>query len=226
MSGGDGAGQVIVTGAFGSLGSAVVAALRDRGSTVAAVDLAPAPAGANAGDASEFGGIDLTDPAAVARCFAGIAAAGPVAGLVNVAGGFVWQTVADGGIDGWDRMYRTNLRTAAVACAAAIPLLADGGAIVTIGAAAVHRPGIGMAAYAASKAGVVALTESLAEELRPRGIRANAILPTIINTAANRADMPDADPSQWVAPAQLADVVAFLLSDAADCITGATIRTR
>ena len=118
-----------------------------------------------------------------------------------------------------------NLRSAAVACSSIVPFLAPNASIITIGAAAVNRPGAGMAPYAASKAGVIALTESLAEELRGRA-RVNAILPSIIDTPANRADMPDADPSQWVTPKELADVVAFLLSDAANCISGATIRTR
>ena len=101
--------------------------------------------------------------------------------------------------------------------------IGNGGAIVNVGAAAAANPAIGMAPYAASKAGVMALTKSLAEELRERSIRVNAILPTIIDTPANRRDMPDADPSGWVKPEAIAKVVAFLLSDDAAPITGAGI---
>lgn len=216
-------GVVIVTGAFGALGGKVVEALLAEGRAVAAVDLTPAPGWSTA--AHLHGGIDLADAPSVASAFGAIAERhGPIDGLVNVAGGFVWQTVADGNIEGWDRMYRTNLRTAAIACGSVLPHLSASASIVNISAAAIARPGVGMAAYAASKAGVVALTESLAEELRPRGCRVNAILPTIIDTPANRGDMPDADHSGWVSPESLARVVAFLLSRSSDCITGATIR--
>jgi NAD(P)-dependent dehydrogenase (short-subunit alcohol dehydrogenase family) len=217
---------VVVTGAFGALGQAVLAELGALGRPVAAVDLAGAPAGLSA--EALYGGVDIAEPQAVAECFAQIARQhGKIAGLVTVAGGFVWQPVDGGDIGAWDAMYRSNLRTAALACAQILPYLAaPGAAIVTIAAAATSRPGTGMAAYAASKAGVIALTESLAEELRPRGVRVNAVLPTIIDTPANRAAMPDADIAAWVAPSEIAKVIAFLLSDRAACITGAAIRTR
>ena len=94
---------------------------------------------------------------------------------------------------------------------------------VLSGAAGAIRPGTGMAPYAASKAGVLALTESLAEELRGRGIRVNAVLPTIIDTPTNRADMPDADTSAWVRPEAAARAIAFLLSAQAGAVTGAAI---
>lgn len=216
-------GPVIVTGAFGALGRAVVAELTVRGAQVVAVDLAAAPD--DHGAAMALGGVDLAEPAAVDLAFAKVREGlGDIAGLVNLAGGFVFETVADGGIEAFDQMYRTNLRTAAVACRAALPhFAARGGAIVNVGAAAAGAPGAGLAAYAASKAGVRALTESLAQELRPRSIRVNSILPTILDTPANRRDMPDADRSHWIAPAAAARVIAFLLSPDAAAVSGASL---
>jgi NAD(P)-dependent dehydrogenase (short-subunit alcohol dehydrogenase family) len=215
-------GNVAVTGAFGALGSAVVRTLRAHGYGIAAIDLAPG------GEAQEgvlaLGGVDLAEPDAAARAFDRVGRElGGLHGLVNVAGGFAWETVAEGAIDTWDMMYRVNLRTAVNACRAALPLLSRGGAIVNVGALGATGPGVGMAAYAASKSGVARLTESLAEELRELGIRVNAVLPSIIDTQANRRDMPDADPAKWVAPEALAEIIAFLLGDAAAPISGASL---
>ncbi len=216
-------GRMIVTGAFGALGRVVVAELVARGHIVAAVDLADAPG--DLADVTAIAGIDLADEDKVAAAFDGaVAKLGGLDGLVNIAGGFVWEPVETGSIDSWDQMYRVNLRTAAIASRAALTHLLDrGGAIVNVGAAGAVQPGKGMAPYAASKAGVRALTESLAEELRGRAVRVNAILPTIIDTPANRADMPDADRSAWVKPAAAAAAIAFLLSDEARAVTGASL---
>jgi NAD(P)-dependent dehydrogenase (short-subunit alcohol dehydrogenase family) len=106
-----------------------------------------------------------------------------------------------------------------------LPHLLDrpGSRIVNIGAGAAGKAGAGMGAYAASKSGVLRLTEALSEETKDRGLTVNAVLPSIIDTLANRKDMPDADVSRWVTPEAIADVVAFLLSDAARAITGAGI---
>jgi len=212
----------IVTGGRGALGGAVVAALHAMDHKVAIIDRgAEAPL---AGAALVVGEVDLADPARVEAAFARIAAElGQVDGLANIAGGFRWQTVAKGGIEGFDAMYQTNLRTVAVTCRAVLPHLSDGGGIVNVGAASASRPGAGLGAYAASKAGVMALTMSLAEELRERRVRVNAVLPTTLDTPANRRDMPDADTSQWVTPAAAAKVIAFLLSAEAGPITGAGI---
>ena len=216
-------GVIVVTGGFGTLGRAVAAELGARGHKVAVVDIAPAPEGSSA--ALALGGVDLAEEAAVEAAYARVAdALGPIDGLVNVAGGFVWEPVASGTLDSWDRMYRMNLRTATVSTRAVLPHLSKaGGAIVNIGAAGAVQPAMGMAPYAASKAGVRALTESLAEEFRGKGVRVNAVLPTIIDTPVNRADMPDADTSGWVKPEAAAKVIAFLLSDEAGAITGACI---
>ena len=122
-------------------------------------------------------------------------------------------------------MFAINLKTALNASRAALPYLLESGAgrIVNVGAqAAVHAPE-GMGAYAASKAAVHRLTESLADELKLRGVTVNAVLPSIIDTPVNRADMPKADFSRWVSPADLAAVLLFLASDEARAVTGALI---
>jgi NAD(P)-dependent dehydrogenase (short-subunit alcohol dehydrogenase family) len=214
---------IIVTGGFGALGRVVVAELTKRGHKVAAVDVAPAPADYPA--ALALGGVDLSDENAVAAAYVTVVKQlGQLDGLVNIAGGFIWEPVEGGSIESWDKMFRMNLRTAAASSSAAIPyLIRHGGAIVNVGAAGAVQPGAGMAPYAASKAGVRALTESLADELRSKKVRVNAVLPTIIDTPVNRASMPDADTSAWVTPAAAAKAIAFLLSDEASAVTGASL---
>ncbi|GAB2503746.1 SDR family oxidoreductase [Arenimonas alkanexedens] len=216
---------IAVTGAFGTLGTAVVQALLAQGAQVAAIDLADAPREPAAlKGASLHGGLDLGDAKAANAAFATIAKQhGRLDGLVNIAGGFRWEEVAGGSLDTWEAMYQMNVRTAVAACQAALPQLPDGGRIVNIGANGAVKAGAGMGAYAASKSGVMRLTEALAEELKDRGITVNALLPSILDTAPNRADMPDADFSRWVQPSQLADAIVFLLSERASAITGALI---
>ena len=215
--------RIVVTGAFGTLGAAVVRAALDAGAAVAAIDRAPVPA--NLGAAHGFGGVDLADTAAAKHAIdAAAEALGGLDALVNIAGAFRWETLADGDPETWDLLYRINLRTAVAASKAALPHLPDErGRIVNIGANSALKAGAGVGAYTASKSGVMRFTESLAEELKPRGITVNALLPSIIDTPPNRADMPDADFSRWVRPEQLAGVIVFLLSDAASAITGALI---
>lgn len=217
--------RIIVTGGFGTLGAAVVRAALDAGAKVAAVDRADAPhANVDLGTAQRFGSVDLADADQAkatidnaSRALAGLDA------LVNIAGAFRWETLADGKLDTWDLLYRINLRTAVAASQAALPHLGGGGRIVNIGAASALKAGAGVAAYTASKSGVMRFTESLAEELKERGITVNAVLPSIIDTPPNRADMPKADFDRWVKPQQLADVILFLISDQASAITGALI---
>jgi NAD(P)-dependent dehydrogenase (short-subunit alcohol dehydrogenase family) len=171
-------------------------------------------------------GVDLTDPASAHLAVnAAASALGGIDALLNIAGGFSWQTLADGDAETWDRLYRLNVATAANACRAALPHLrgSQAGRIVNVGANAALRSGAGMGAYAASKAGVHRLTESLAEELKADGITVNAVLPSILDTPANRADMPKADPALWVSPAELSAVILFLASEAASAVTGALV---
>ena len=221
--------KIAVTGAFGSLGAAVVQAALASGAQVAAIDksAAPHPSSAEAlSGARLFGGVDLGDSAEVESTFAAIGQEfGGLDALVNIAGTFRWETVAEGSLATWDLLFNVNLRSAVAASHAALPLLlrSEAGRIVNIGAAGAVRAAKGMGAYAASKAGVFKLTEALAEELKDRNITVNAILPTTIDTPANRKDMPDADFSRWVRPEQIADVILFLLSDQAQAVTGALI---
>ena len=120
-------------------------------------------------------------------------------------------------------MHKTNLIRSVNATRAALPLLSTNGRVIYIGAAGAVKAGVGMGTYAASKAGVARLAEALAEEVKDRSITSNAILPSIIHTPANRADIPDAEVSRWVQPDQVADSIVFLLSDRASAITGALI---
>jgi NAD(P)-dependent dehydrogenase (short-subunit alcohol dehydrogenase family) len=217
--------RIAITGAFGSLGAAVVQAALKAGAQVAAIDRADAPpAAVDFGGTKSFGGIDLSDTAQAKNAIdAAAKALGGLDALVNIAGTFRWETLADGSPETFDLLYRINLRTAVAASKAALAHLPDGGRIVSIGAASALKAGAGVGAYTASKSGVMRFTESLAEELKGRGITVNALLPSIIDTPPNRKDMPKADFDKWVKPAQLADVIVFLLSDRASAITGALI---
>ncbi len=215
-------GIVAVTGAAGALGKRTIAVLAAAGWRVVGIDLAAVPGD---GLALALGGVDLTSEEAMAQAARRIEAdLGTLDGLVNIAGGFRWETIADGGIGTWDAMFAMNVKTALVTTRALLPLLrASGGAIVNIGAGASVKAAAGMGAYAASKAGVSRLTEALAEELKDAGVRVNAVLPSTLDTPANRADMPDAEFDRWVTPEQLASVIAFLLSPAAAAVTGALL---
>ena len=209
--------RMIVTGAAGILGGVVAGHLAQLGHDVIGMDLAERPDGF---PCSFIGNVDLTCERSTADAVAQVG--GPVHGLACIAGGFVWETVSEGSIDSWTRMHAMNVTTALVACRAVLPLMPNGGSIVNIGAAATVRAGAGMGAYTASKSGVARLTEALAEEHKGV-IRVNAVLPSIIDTPANRADMGEADAGKWVTPLELAKVIAFLLSDEASAITGALI---
>ncbi len=221
------AGRVYaITGAYGVLGSAVATAAAAQGTRLALIDFAAAPAGPLPAGALLLGGVDLTDPASAKAALDSAAdKLGGVDGLINIAGGFRWETLEGGDPDSWPALYRMNVLTAANASRAAIPHLrkSAAGRIVNIGANGAMKAAMGMGAYAASKAGVHKLTEALAEELKGDGITVNAVLPSIIDTPTNRADMPDADPSAWVTPEDLAAVILFLASEAARAVTGALV---
>lgn len=217
--------MIVVTGAAGVLGRAVVDEFRARGAEVAALD--------RPGDAlTELGrdpgvhpiAVDLVDPVSVAEAWAAVDAYGPPAALVTGAGGFAGGGLADVDPRGLDAMMSTNVATTLWSAQAAAARMreAGGGAIVTIGS----RTGVsgpGAVAYAAAKAAVVRLTEVLADELRPDGIRVNVVLPSVIDTPANRSWMSAEAVARAVAPAAVARVIAFLCSADAAPISGAAI---
>jgi NAD(P)-dependent dehydrogenase (short-subunit alcohol dehydrogenase family) len=221
---------IIVTGASGALGQVVVERAIARGARVAAVDHASKPQTANAPNRLEIGGVDLSDAAQATKAVDAAAAHfGGLDVLINIAGGFAYESVADGASQAqpnqnWEKMHRLNLLTALNASRSAIPHLvrSSAGRIVNIGAMAALTAGAGMGPYAASKAGVHRLTETLAAELKGQ-VTVNAVLPSTIDTAANRASMPDADFRKWVTSEELANVILFLSSDEASAVTGALL---
>jgi NAD(P)-dependent dehydrogenase (short-subunit alcohol dehydrogenase family) len=216
---------VVVTGGFGVLGHAVAEAALAAGAYVALPGREPKSKIAEQERLLVLGGVDLADFAAVRQAIDTVAVRfGKIDGLANVAGGFRWQTLGDGDLTGWTDQFAMNLLTAATATKVALPYLrASQGAIINVASAPAKKAGAGMGAYAASKAGVLRLTESLAEEEKNAGVRVNAILPTIIDTPRNRVDMPKADFSRWVKPEDIAKAILFLLSSDAKAITGAEL---
>ena len=215
---------VVVTGAFGVLGAAVARAAAAQGERLALIDFAPD--GASVDGALVLPGVDLTDAVQAGAAMDRVADHfGGVDALLNIAGGFVWEKIEGGDWQSWPRLFQLNVLTATNASRAAVPHLrrSAAGRIVNVGSAAALKASLGMGAYAASKAGVHALTQALAEELKADGVTVNAVLPSIIDTPTNRAVMPDADFASWVAPDELAAVMMFLASEAARAVTGALI---
>lgn len=215
---------VVVTGGFGVLGQAAAAAAQAAGARVALIDRGAQPAGLPEVDLS-LPNVDLSDFAAAEKAFARIGETlGRVNALFNIAGAFEWHTIAEASSDVWETLFRANVLTAVGASKAALPLMRSGAAIVNVAAAAASvRAAKGMAPYTAAKSGVLRVTESLAEELKPRGIRVNSVAPTTIDTPRNRADMPDADTSGWIQPDDLAKVLLYLVSGDANPVTGANL---
>jgi NAD(P)-dependent dehydrogenase (short-subunit alcohol dehydrogenase family) len=215
---------IVITGALGALGQVVLETAVTRGARVAGVDHAKSEVAAT-NSRLEIGGVDLTDEHAARTAIDAVAGHfGRIDALVNIAGGFAFEAIAEGDSKTWQRMYALNVLTALNASRAALSHLASSGAgrIVNVGAMGALQAGSGMGAYAASKAGVHRLTEALAAEWKGR-ITVNAVLPSIIDTSANRASMPRADFGKWVRPQELAEVILFLVSDAASAVTGALI---
>ncbi|MDE0692035.1 MAG: SDR family NAD(P)-dependent oxidoreductase [Gammaproteobacteria bacterium] len=209
--------NVVVTGAAGTLGTAVAAVFHDAGARVTGIDIVESDAPWRTTTA------DLIDPGTATRAFAEL---GGIDVLANIAGGFTMgDAVADTSDATWDFMMNLNARTVFNAARAVVPAMkaAGHGKIINISARGGLRGAAAMGAYAASKAVVQRLTETLADELKADGINVNCILPSIIDTPQNRRDMPKARFDHWVPPADIAAVVAFLASNAARSIHGASI---
>ena len=221
---------VIVTGGTGALGGAVVQGFLDAGARVFVTYVVEAEVApfrerfAAYGARAELRRCDLRRGDEVAALFERVAP-DSLRAVVNLAGGYTWTRVADADDAALERLLDLNLRTTFAVCRAAAPVLATagGGALVNVSARAALRGEAGNGVYGATKAAVLALTQSLSEELKDAGVNVNAVLPSIIDTPANRAAMPNSDPAKWVAPADLANVIVFLASDAASAIHGAGI---
>jgi NAD(P)-dependent dehydrogenase (short-subunit alcohol dehydrogenase family) len=225
---------IVVTGAAGALGSALVRYLAARSKTVIAIDrpehgarLAEVSREAAGAVAIEF---DATSSETWSPVLERITTDhGTPAGAVLVAGGYAGGArFFEGDADArWRKMLDSNLESARVALSALLPpmVAARKGSIVLIGSRASVRPweSRGAAAYAASKAAVVALSQAIAAEVLDDGVRVNVVLPSTLDTAANRASMPSADPARWVTRESLCDVIGFLLSDAARDVSGAAL---
>lgn len=221
---------VLITGAAGNLGRAVAEVFAERGARLALVDLNAerlSAAFGEAGDRRMFLAADLLKtPEADAVAQAVVKRFGRIDVLCNLAGGFRMGTPVHGTEQStWDFLYDLNVRTVQHMAHAVVPQMQQqgGGKIVNIGAFSAQRGLANMGAYIAAKSAVIRLTESMAAELRTQNINVNCVLPTIIDTPENRADMPDADPADWVAPRDLAQVIAFLASDSARAVHGAAL---
>jgi NAD(P)-dependent dehydrogenase (short-subunit alcohol dehydrogenase family) len=210
----------LVCGAGGTLGRTLVRAFRQRGDSVVAVGRRPLAAepGVRAEQA------DLADADAVEALWERLAARGErPRWLVNSAGGFGAGSIAESEPESLQRQLALNLETAWWSCRAAARRMQPGGAIVNVSSRAALTGSAGAVAYAVSKAGVVRMTELLASELAPRAIRVNAILPALIDSEANRASLSTERMRAAVPADAIAPVVAFLCSDGAGAVTGASI---
>jgi NAD(P)-dependent dehydrogenase (short-subunit alcohol dehydrogenase family) len=224
---------IIITGAAGNLGRAVAARVQAQGGRMALVERSIEHLKTAYGDLMNSAqhwlasGVDMTDANAVnAMAAEAHRRFGRIDGLVNTVGGFRGgKPVHETDLAEWDFMYDINMRTALHACRAVIPYMleAQRGRIVNVASRNAFAGSPNYAAYSAAKTAVLRLTESLAGELKTRGINVNCIVPGTIDTPQNRADMPKADFSTWVPPEDLAHVVAFLLSDEARSVTGAAV---
>ncbi len=224
---------VVVTGAAGNLGGAVARAFLSEGARLALVDRAPDrlptlyPDLVDSPDHMLATSVDLTDASAVElMAKQAVMRLGRLDALVNTVGGFAAGTpVHETSSEVWDQMFSLNLRTMLVATRAVVPyMLQQGcGKIVNVAARAALQGSSTMAPYSASKSAVLRATESIAAELKNRGVNVNCVLPSIIDTVQNRVAMPKANYDRWVKPEAIADVILFLASDAARAITGAAI---
>lgn len=218
--------HIVITGGSGALGQHVTGALLDRGATCHVPLSRPsAPAGipwAGHARAQLRGGVDLTSEQAVIAYYASLP---PVWASVHLVGGFAMAPVADTSLDDLRRMMTLNLESCFLCCREAIKVMRahGGGRIANVAARPALQPVGGMLAYTASKAAVASMTQTLAAELRNQDILVNAVVPSLFDTPANRAAMPDADHDTWPKPEDIAQVIAFLVSPHNRLTSGALV---
>jgi NAD(P)-dependent dehydrogenase (short-subunit alcohol dehydrogenase family) len=200
--------HVVVTGGKGALGGAVVALLEARGAIVHIPDIAT---------------VDLSHEPAATGYYAALP---PLWASIQLAGGFAMAPITDTSLADFERQWRTNAVTCFLACREAVRSIrrtGNGGRIVNVAARPVLVPAPRMTAYTAAKASVAAITQGLAAELVAEQILVNAIVPSVIDTPANRAAMPDADHAAWPRPAELAEAIAYLASPQNTLTSGALV---
>jgi NAD(P)-dependent dehydrogenase (short-subunit alcohol dehydrogenase family) len=223
-------GTCLVSGGTGGLGRAVLAELLDGGAKVVSTWIAEREVDAVRDELGEPENLELvqadlsSDDGAQAAVDAA-AGGGPLAGLVNLAGGFAGTgRLHEAPFDEFERMIELNLMTAMRLTRAALPRMLDaGGSVVCVGAKHALEPFSGATGTIVSKAALLALVRTLAVEYRDEDVRVNAVLPSVIDTPANRASQPDADYSKWVPPAEIAKVIRFLLSSDSAPVSGALL---
>lgn len=223
--------SVLVTGGTGALGRAVTRAFLENGDHVTVPWIVAEEAReleTEFGDDRSAGRLVLVEADVAEAAGAALAAetAGAPAVLVNGVGGFGGGApLEESPLELWDSLYRINVRTAVAAASAVLPgMRARGhGVIVSVASRAAFQPPGGIAAYSAAKAAIVALTRSLQDEVADAGLRVGAVVPTTIDTPANRAAMPDADFATWTPPERIAQVIRWLASEDASAVRGALI---
>lgn len=221
--------HVILTGGAGALGTAVVARFLAAGATCHVPTIDDGPGSLGLPGVRYIPRIDLTDEASVAEAYAEVP---ELWASVHLAGGFTWAKLEDTSAASARAQLEMNAITCLLCCREAVKKMRSraiaqpaelGGRVVNVGSRGALSPGPGLAAYAMAKAAVHALTLELAEELRQEQILVNAVLPSIIDTPANRASMPDADFERWAKPADIAETVLFLASPSNAVTTGALV---
>ena len=223
---------ILVTGGTGALGQAVVAYFLEAGFRVHVTWVVRDELTylenhlGEAFGAVQLHEVDMTDESRVSELFAAVTAAGPLWAVANIVGGFAYASLADTDLGTWRRMMEMNATSCFLSCreAARAFKARGGGRIVNVAAMpALARGAAFMSAYSASKAAVLNLSQSLAEELASDGITVNSIVPSIIDTPANRKAMPDADTSTWLPPEEIAGAIGFLTSRAARIVNGSAL---
>jgi len=217
---------VIITGASGGLGTVVTKAFLLNGARVAGVDRSAHSRNASHPSLTHFA-VALDNAEAVGMLVADVVQMyGRIDAVVHLVGGFAGGQRVDETTDAtWEQMIAINLRPAWTLTRAVLPIMrqARRGSIIAIGSSAALNPAATLGAYGASKAAVISLVRTIAEENREFGIRANIVSPNTMDTPANRAAMPDADPGKWVQPANVASLLVWLVSDAGAEVNGAVI---